>query len=117
MISITCDCDVFQYYESLIVEARSKQECSVAEAVEQTVVNKMQELQNEIEKCEEEKSGITEVRVSLPLFYFDHCSILERFPYAILGFQVNRKLIKEQETWRKKAKEIEERCKMFALLS
>lgn len=71
MISITCDCDVFQYYESLIVEARSKQECSVAEAVEQTVVNKMQELQNEIEKCEEEKSGITEVRVSLCL-----CSIL-----------------------------------------
>ncbi|KAG7570135.1 BRCA1-associated 2 [Arabidopsis thaliana x Arabidopsis arenosa] len=71
-----------QYYESLIVEARSKQETCIAEAVEQIVVNKMQELQNEIEKCEEEKSGITEV---------------------------NRKLIKEQETWRKKAKETEER--------
>ncbi|KAJ0231313.1 hypothetical protein HA466_0299780 [Hirschfeldia incana] len=71
-----------QYYESLIVEARSKQESSIAEAVEQTVVNKMQELQNEIEKCEEEKTEITEV---------------------------NRKLIKEQDTWRKKAKEIEER--------
>lgn len=69
-ISIIYDCDVFQYYESLIVEARSKQESSIAEAVEQTVVNKMQELQNEIEKCEEEKSGITEVRVSLP------CSLL-----------------------------------------
>jgi BRCA1-associated protein len=26
-----------------------------------------------------------------------------------LGFQVNTKLIKEQDTWRKKAKEIEER--------
>uniref|UniRef100_A0A1J3HBD2 BRCA1-associated protein n=1 Tax=Noccaea caerulescens TaxID=107243 RepID=A0A1J3HBD2_NOCCA len=71
-----------QYYESLIVEARSKQESMIAEAVEQTVVNKTQELQNEIEKCEEEKSGITEV---------------------------NRKLIEEQDTWRKKAKEIEER--------
>ncbi|KAF2610924.1 hypothetical protein F2Q70_00010973 [Brassica cretica] len=70
------------YYESLIVEARSKQESSIAEAVEQTVVKKMQELQNEIEKCEEEKTEITEV---------------------------NRKLIKEQDTWRKKAKEIEER--------
>jgi BRCA1-associated protein len=55
-----------QYYESLIVEARSKQESSIAEAVEQIVVNTMQELQNKIEKCEEEKSGITEVRVSLP---------------------------------------------------
>ncbi|KAL1188465.1 BRAP2 RING ZnF UBP domain-containing protein 1 [Cardamine amara subsp. amara] len=71
-----------QYYESLIVEARSKQESSIAEAVEQTVGNKMQELQIEIEKCEKEKNDITEV---------------------------NRKLIKEQDTWRKKAKEIEER--------
>ncbi|KAL0862946.1 hypothetical protein Bca101_042064 [Brassica carinata] len=71
-----------RYYESLIVEARSKQESSITEAVEQTVVKKMQELQNEIEKCEEEKTEITEV---------------------------NRKLIKEQDTWRKKAKEIEER--------
>ncbi|ESQ31592.1 hypothetical protein EUTSA_v10004093mg [Eutrema salsugineum] len=71
-----------QYYESLIVEARSKQESSIAEQVEQTVVNKMQELQSEIEKCEEEKNGITEV---------------------------NRKLIKEQDFWRKKAKEIQER--------
>ncbi|KFK25756.1 hypothetical protein AALP_AA8G155400 [Arabis alpina] len=71
-----------QYYESLIVEARSKQESSIAEAVEQTVVKKMQELQNEIEKCEAEKSEIKEV---------------------------NRKLIKEQDSWRKKAKGIEER--------
>lgn len=61
------DHDVFrQYYESLIVEARSKQESSIAEAVEQTVVKKMQELQNEIEKCEEEKTEITEVRLSRP---------------------------------------------------
>lgn len=51
--------------------------------------------------------------VSLPCFSFDHWSILDRFPYQIIkiniGFQVNRKLIKEQDTWRNKAKEIEER--------
>lgn len=70
-ISITYyDCDVFQYYESLIVEARSKQESMIAEAVEQTVVNKTQELQNEIEKCEEEKCGITEVRSIFALLLF-----------------------------------------------
>lgn len=63
------------------MEARSKQESSIAEAVEQTVVNKMQELQNEIEICEEEKTEITEVRVSLGLVL--RCSILERFPYTL----------------------------------
>ncbi|CAN8251811.1 unnamed protein product [Cochlearia groenlandica] len=71
-----------QYYESLIVEARSKQESGISEAVEKTVVNKLQELQDEIEKCEEQKSSIAEV---------------------------NRNLIKEQDTSRKKAKEIEKR--------
>ncbi|XP_010541914.1 PREDICTED: BRCA1-associated protein [Tarenaya hassleriana] len=71
-----------QYYESLIVEARSKQDSTISEAVEMAVVAKLEELQRNIEKCEEEKNTVAEV---------------------------NRKLIKEQDIWKKAAKEIEER--------
>ncbi|KAJ4839219.1 BRAP2 RING ZnF UBP domain-containing protein 1 [Turnera subulata] len=71
-----------QHYEALIIEAKSKRESSILEAVEKTVTSTMQELQNELEKCEQEKNSVADI---------------------------NRGLIKNQEVWRKKIKEIEER--------
>ncbi|CAL0330487.1 unnamed protein product [Lupinus luteus] len=71
-----------QYYESLLIEARSKVESSVSEAVEKAVASEMQDMQNELERCTEERNAVAEA---------------------------NRKLIKNQEIWRKKVKEAEER--------
>ncbi|KAK7292049.1 hypothetical protein RIF29_07690 [Crotalaria pallida] len=71
-----------QYYESLLVEAKSRVESSVSEAVEKAVTSEMQNMQNELEKCTEERNAVAEA---------------------------NRKLIKSQEIWRNKVKEAEER--------
>ncbi|RDY09616.1 BRCA1-associated protein [Mucuna pruriens] len=71
-----------QYYESLLVETKSKMESSMSEAVEKAAASEMQDIQNELEKCTEERNAIAEV---------------------------NQKLIKNQEIWRKKVKEAEER--------
>ncbi|QCD80636.1 BRCA1-associated protein [Vigna unguiculata] len=71
-----------QYYESLLVEARSKMESSMTEAVEKAAASEMQDIQNQLEKWTEERNAIAEV---------------------------NQKLIKNQEIWRKKVKEAEER--------
>ncbi|KAK7857588.1 BRAP2 RING ZnF UBP domain-containing protein 1 [Quercus suber] len=71
-----------QYYESQIVEAKSKVESSISEAVENAVTSKMQDIQNKLEKFIEEKNAVADI---------------------------NRDLIKNQEIWRKKAKETEER--------
>ncbi|XP_073219992.1 BRAP2 RING ZnF UBP domain-containing protein 1 isoform X2 [Cicer arietinum] len=70
------------YYESLLVEAKSKAESSISEAVEKATTSGMLDIQNELEKCTEERNAVAEV---------------------------NRNLIKNQETWRKKVKEAEER--------
>ncbi|WVZ12972.1 hypothetical protein V8G54_017502 [Vigna mungo] len=70
------------YYESLLVEARSKMESSMTEAVEKAAASEMQDMQNELEKWTEERNAIAEV---------------------------NQKLIKNQDIWRKKVKEAEER--------
>ncbi|KAF5459182.1 hypothetical protein F2P56_023160 [Juglans regia] len=71
-----------QYYESLLVEAKSKVGSSISEAVEKAVTSKMQDIQIKFEKCLEEKNAVADI---------------------------NRNLIKNQEIWRKKVKEIEER--------
>lgn len=52
---------LFQYYESLLVEAKSKVESSVTEAMEKAVASGMQDVQNELEKCTEERNAIAEV--------------------------------------------------------
>ncbi|XP_027330148.1 BRCA1-associated protein isoform X1 [Abrus precatorius] len=71
-----------QYYESVLVEAKSKVESSISEAVEKAATSGMQDMQNELEKYTEERNAIAEV---------------------------NQKLIKNQEIWRNKVKEAEER--------
>ncbi|CAN1216952.1 BRAP2 RING ZnF UBP domain-containing protein 1, partial [Linum perenne] len=71
-----------QYYESLITEAKSKQEMSISEAVEEALKSTMQDLQDKLDKCEVEKNSVAET---------------------------NKGLIKDEQTWRRKAKEIEER--------
>ncbi|CAI0389260.1 unnamed protein product [Linum tenue] len=53
-----------QYYESLIAEAKSRQETSISEAVEEAVSSTMQELQNKLEQCEHEKKAVAEVSLS-----------------------------------------------------
>ncbi|KAB2618602.1 BRCA1-associated protein-like [Pyrus ussuriensis x Pyrus communis] len=71
-----------QYYESLLMEAKSKKESTISEAVEKAVNLKMQDLQAKLEKYLEEKNAVADI---------------------------NRNLIKDQETWRRKLKEIDER--------
>ncbi|WCJ30024.1 zinc finger (ubiquitin-hydrolase) domain-containing protein [Euphorbia peplus] len=70
------------YYESLIAEAKSKRESSVVEAVEKALASTMQDIQTKLEKYEQEKDAVT---------------------------KVNHNLIKDQDIWRKKIKEVEER--------
>ncbi|XP_054786741.1 BRAP2 RING ZnF UBP domain-containing protein 1 [Prosopis cineraria] len=71
-----------QHYESLLVEAKSKVESSISEAVEKAVASSMQDMQNDLEKCTAEKNAVADV---------------------------NRNLIKSQEMWRNKVKEVAER--------
>ncbi|CAN0918272.1 BRAP2 RING ZnF UBP domain-containing protein 1, partial [Linum grandiflorum] len=71
-----------QYYESLITEAKSKQETSISEGIEEVLKSTMHELQNKLDMCELEKNAVAET---------------------------NKGLIKDEQTWRKRAKEIEER--------
>ncbi|KAJ0089962.1 hypothetical protein Patl1_13059 [Pistacia atlantica] len=71
-----------QYYESILAEAKSKRDSSISEAVEKAVASKMLDIQNDLDKCEEAKKAVADI---------------------------NRNLIKNQEVWRKKVKEIEER--------
>ncbi|RZB56401.1 BRCA1-associated protein isoform B [Glycine soja] len=77
-----------QYYESLLVETKSKMESSMSEAVEKAAASEMLDIQNELEKCTEERNAIAEV---------------------------NQKLIKNQEIWRKKVKEAEGRYICFCI--
>lgn len=71
-----------QYYESLLAEAKNKRENAIAEAVENAVSTKMQDLQCQLEKCEEDKKAVS---------------------------KMNQILMKCQEEYKKKMKEIEER--------
>ncbi|KAJ7978949.1 BRCA1-associated protein [Quillaja saponaria] len=71
-----------QYYESLLVEAKSKMESAISEAVQKTVISKMQDIQNKLDKCNAEKNAVADF---------------------------NRNVIKNQQIWRNKVKEIEER--------
>ncbi|CAK7345438.1 unnamed protein product [Dovyalis caffra] len=71
-----------QHYESLIIEAKSKRESCISEAMEKAVTSTIQDIQTKLEKCEQEKNAVVDI---------------------------NRDLIKNQEIWRKKVKEIAER--------
>ncbi|XWS70721.1 hypothetical protein CRYUN_Cryun03dG0071900 [Craigia yunnanensis] len=71
-----------QSYESLLAEAKSKRDSSIAEAVEKAVTSEMQDIQSKLDKCTEEKNALAEI---------------------------NRYLIKNQQVWHEKVKEIEER--------
>ncbi|XP_058105951.1 BRAP2 RING ZnF UBP domain-containing protein 1 [Magnolia sinica] len=73
-----------QYYESLLVEAKGKREKSIAEAVEKALDSKLHNIQHKLEKCIEEKTFVS---------------------------NINENLMKNQDLWRKKIKEIEEREK------
>ena len=71
-----------QYSESLLAEAKSKVDSSVSEAVEKAVTSGLQDIQDKLEKCTEERNGVAEE---------------------------NKKLIQNQQLWRNKIKEAEER--------
>ncbi|PQQ05736.1 BRCA1-associated protein-like [Prunus yedoensis var. nudiflora] len=71
-----------QYYEALLMEAKSKKESSTLEAVEKAVNSKMLDIQAKLEKCLEERNAVEDI---------------------------NSNLIKDQETRRGKLKEIEVR--------
>ncbi|XVE54455.1 hypothetical protein DITRI_Ditri03aG0082700 [Diplodiscus trichospermus] len=71
-----------QNYESLLAEAKIKRDSLVAEAVEKAVTSEMQDIQSKLDKRTEEKNALAEI---------------------------NHNLIKNQQVWREKVKEIEER--------
>ncbi|XP_022999396.1 BRCA1-associated protein [Cucurbita maxima] len=71
-----------QYYESLLAEAKSKREVSVSEAVEEALISKTQDIHDKLENCVKEINVVSDV---------------------------NQKLIKNQEMWMAKAKQVEER--------
>ncbi|KAF8393180.1 hypothetical protein HHK36_021421 [Tetracentron sinense] len=71
-----------QNYESLLVEAKAKRENSVSKAVEKAVRLKMQDIQIKLEKYLVENKIVADI---------------------------NQNLMKNQELWRNKVKEIEER--------
>lgn len=71
-----------QYYESLLAEAKAKREVLISEAVEKTVNSKLLDLQITLEKCTEATKAVA---------------------------ATNQNLMRNQEAWRKKIKEIEER--------
>ncbi|CAN0918263.1 BRAP2 RING ZnF UBP domain-containing protein 1 [Linum grandiflorum] len=66
LLTVVCISSIFlQYYESLITEAKSKQETSISEGIEEVLKSTMHELQNKLDMCELEKNAVAEV--SLPM--------------------------------------------------
>jgi len=63
----------FQHYESLIIEAKSKRQSSISEAVENAVTSTMQDIQNKLEKCELEKNAVADVSVPVSQQAFRIC--------------------------------------------
>lgn len=61
-----------QYYESLLIEAKSKLESAITEAVEKAVTTKMLDLKSELEKCMQEKDAVADVSsfIYFPSSYF-----------------------------------------------
>ncbi|KAL5698875.1 RING-type E3 ubiquitin transferase [Ranunculus cassubicifolius] len=78
-----------QYYEKLLLEAKSTRKKCVSEAIDKAVNSKLQEIEDNIKKTDEEKKHVA---------------------------SENEKLMKEQEMLRKKMKEIEERDKLAVRL-
>ncbi|KAF6158228.1 hypothetical protein GIB67_015022 [Kingdonia uniflora] len=74
-----------QFFEAQMAEAEAKKESSISEALEKAVNLKLQEIQLKIEKCAEEKKTVAEI---------------------------NDSLMKNQELYRRKVKDIEERTKI-----
>ncbi|XP_077216737.1 zinc finger (C3HC4-type RING finger) family protein [Tasmannia lanceolata] len=70
------------YYESLLLEVKEETEKEISEAVENSVGYKLQKIQSKIDKCLEEKKFLEDI---------------------------NENLMKNQEIWRAKILEIEER--------
>lgn len=79
-----------QYYESLLIEAKVKKESSISEEVDKILTSKMQDIQNKLEKCLEERKVVADI---------------------------NRNLNKSQELLRRRVKEIEERETLTLRLS
>ncbi|KAL9141363.1 hypothetical protein ABFS82_14G097800 [Erythranthe guttata] len=73
-----------QHYESLLAEAKSRKESSIAKAVEKAIFSRTNDLESKLEKYAEEKAAFAER---------------------------NRELMKKQESLQNKFKEIEEREK------
>lgn len=105
-----------QHYESLIIEAKSKRESTISDAVEKAVNATVLQLQNRFEECELEKNAVADVsvlciRIYLPKFEKGDFWNLVNF----VCHQMNRTLIKEQEVLRKHFKEIEERYILYLI--
>ncbi|CAL5339433.1 unnamed protein product [Camellia sinensis] len=71
-----------QHFEVLLIEAKSKKESSISEAVEKALASRMHDIQSKLEKCVGEKKAVADT---------------------------NQDLMKNQENLQKVVKEIEER--------
>ncbi|XP_058111389.1 BRAP2 RING ZnF UBP domain-containing protein 2 isoform X3 [Magnolia sinica] len=78
-----------KYYESLLLEVKEETDTEISEAVEKAVGSKLLKIQCKLDKCAEEKKFLDEI---------------------------NENLMKNQEIWRAKILEIEERERMAVRL-
>lgn len=85
LLILSCFCIFFlsliQYYESLLMEAKSKIESSISEAVEKAVNLKMQDIQSKLEKSLEEKKAVAYVSLLLA-----HLKVISSFSISRLIF-------------------------------
>lgn len=65
---------IFQYYESLLAEAKAKREVLISEAVEKTVNSKLLDLQTTLEKCTEATKAVAAVGVFSVGSIFERCA-------------------------------------------
>lgn len=126
----------WQYYETLLDEAKEKREEYISEAVEKAMALEIQDIQLKIEKIMKEKKVVAYVNFltfayflwTLLLLFMPHwhatlvtcgyCSMIGPLNVPILFscFQSNEKLVKNQNLWREKIKEIEDRYPIFMFM-
>ena len=87
--------------------------------MEKAITSRTQEIQSDLEKYTTEKDSVADVSFQLPVLGFSYALTLALCPrnrMFSICHQINRNLIKSQEIWRNKVKEVEERYIYYFLL-
>ncbi|KAK6936960.1 FCP1 homology domain [Dillenia turbinata] len=92
------------YFESLLLEAKEETEREISEAVQKALNLKLQKLQAKLDKY-----FVNPFSGLLPDWHF--FGALRVTPNSFLHLQINDNLLKNQEIWKAKIEELEERVK------